>query len=275
MKPFRLLLIIFLVTFCTCRNAPLALVSLLTARSLVQSSPVKQATVNSFDLAVIRFFQGFSHKSRLADDFFRFFTYNNFFQGGVLLAAFWWLWYLPGDGQQSERRVKIILALLSSFIAIFFGRAVVHITPERLRPLDNPELSLVLPYGVNSGYVDHLSSFPSDHAVLFYSIATGLFLVSKRMGLLAFIYTTVFIVLTRVYFCYHYATDVLAGAIVGMSVTYFICQNLWFRKMGEKIYQFSVQKPQFFYPVFFLISYQLANLFEELRNAMVFFWRMV
>jgi len=231
--------------------------------------------VNSFDLGVIHFFQNYSHKSIVADDFFRFFTYNNFFQGGVLLMAFWWLWFLPGDQSEQERRSKIILALFSSLVAIFIGRVVVHVTPERVRPFINPQLSLVLPYGVQTDNVDHLSSFPSDHAVLFYSIVTGLFLVSKRIGIIALIYTSVFIILTRVYFCYHYATDVIVGGIVGFLTTYLICKNQWFQKIGREVYYFSKDNPQFFYPGFFLLSYQLANLFEELRSAMAFFWQII
>lgn len=180
---------------------------------------------------------------------------------------------MPGGLSDEQRRVKIILALLSSLVAIFIGRVVVHVTPERVRPFINPQLSLVLPYGVQTDNVDHLSSFPSDHAVLFYSIVTGLFLVSKRIGLMALLYTSVFIILTRVYFCYHYATDVIVGGIVGFLTTYIICKNQWLQKMGGEIYHFSKEKPQLFYPAFFLLSYQLANLFEELRSAMAFFWQ--
>jgi undecaprenyl-diphosphatase len=274
MRNPKILLLVLLAGFIACKNIPSFYVSGAAAQKnaeAVESISSNWTAVNSFDLSVINFFQKFSHKNEFIDNFFMFFTYNNFFQGGVLLIVFWWLWFLPDEEKQHDRRVKIILALISNFVAIFIGRIIVHVTPERLRPLNNPELSLVLPFGVHNNYVDNLSSFPSDHAVLFYSIATGLWIVSRRAGIGAFIYTSVFIILTRIYCCYHYATDVIAGAIVGIAVTYLICENLWAQRMGEKIYAVSRQKPQFFYPFFFVISYQLSNLFEELRNAMAFF----
>lgn len=68
-------------------NHPVQTASLMNAAK--ENQHPSWTGVNSFDLSVIHFFQNYSHKSVHADDFFRFFTYNNFFQGGVLLMAFW------------------------------------------------------------------------------------------------------------------------------------------------------------------------------------------
>ncbi len=61
-------------------------------------------------------------------------------------------------------------------------------------------------------------SFPSDHTVMAGAVAAGLFLVSRRLGLLAAI-AAVVMAFARVYVAAHYPWDVLAGLFVGAGVT--------------------------------------------------------
>jgi undecaprenyl-diphosphatase len=226
--------------------------------------------VNPFDLYIINICQKFSRTNQFVDELFVFISKHNSFKGGVIMIAFWWLWFPSIDEDKRTRRVKIIMSLLSGFVAILIARILVLSLPFRLRPINNPDLHLVLPYGTENMGLDELSSFPSDHAILFFAIATGLFFVSKKAGIIAFLYTIIFITFSRVYLCYHYATDVIAGAVIGILVSYFICHNRWMLKFGELLYGFSIKKPQFFYPVFFIITYALSNLFNDLRAAVSF-----
>jgi len=43
---------------------------------------------------------------------------------------------------------------------------------------------------------------PSDHSVLFYTLSTGLFIVSRRPWLFALVYTTLFTALPHIYLVY-------------------------------------------------------------------------
>jgi hypothetical protein len=56
------------------------------------------------------------------------------------------------------------------------------------------------------------SSFPSDHACLFFALATGLCLISPVIGGLALLHASLIVSLPRIYLGLHYPTDVLAGA---------------------------------------------------------------
>lgn len=227
-------------------------------------------SVTGFDMSVINIFQKFSKKNQFIDELMVFISKNSFFKGGLLLIVFWWLWFPPNHQDTSKRRVKIILGLLSGFFAIFIGRVLVLCMPFRVRPINNPDLHLMLPYGTDNIGLDKLSSFPSDHAVLFYAIATSIFLIARKAGIVAFIYTLVFITFSRVYLGFHYATDVIVGALIGISVSYFIFNNKFAQKIGEKIQSLSIRKSQFFYPAFFIISFELANLFEDMRASITF-----
>ncbi len=60
-------------------------------------------------------------------------------------------------------------------------------------------------------------SFPSDHAVMAGAVAAGLFLVSRRLGMLVAVAALV-MAFARVYVGAHYPADVLAGLLVGAAV---------------------------------------------------------
>lgn len=61
-------------------------------------------------------------------------------------------------------------------------------------------------------------SFPSDHAVMAGAVATGLLLVSRRLGLLAAA-AALLVAFARVYVAAHYPWDVAAGLLLGAAVT--------------------------------------------------------
>ncbi|MFJ9779048.1 phosphatase PAP2 family protein [Amycolatopsis sp. NPDC101161] len=61
-------------------------------------------------------------------------------------------------------------------------------------------------------------SFPSDHAVMAGAVAAGLFLVDRRLGVLAALAAAV-MAFSRVYIAAHYPQDVVAGLVVGAAVS--------------------------------------------------------
>jgi undecaprenyl-diphosphatase len=75
----------------------------------------------------------------------------------------------------------------------------------------------VLPHSVGLKAIEGWSSFPSDNACLFFGVAFCLLLVSRRAGILALAHTVVAVGFTRVYLGYHYPTDILGGAALGIG----------------------------------------------------------
>jgi undecaprenyl-diphosphatase len=109
------------------------------------------------------------------------------------------------------------------------------------------------------------SSLPSDHAVLFYALSAGMFFISGRTGVLAIVYTTLFLVFPRVYLGIHYPTDILLGAAIGIVVCLLCNLTVFNEKVSRPITVLSDSRPELFYPGFFLISYQIADMFENSR----------
>lgn len=265
------LILLLLLTFTAIGNQCIALANPdVTVKEIAGNKAWQQTGINNFDLPIIHFFQQFSQKSKTFDESIAFFAGSHLIKGGIIIAI-WWFWFLPLSPETINRRVMVILSLIAGFVALLIGRILVITLPYRIRPMNSPELHLTIPFGANFDGLAKMSSFPSDHAALFFALSTGLFLASKRLGLFAFLYTIFFISLTRIYLCYHFPSDVLAGAIIGIAAGYFVCTNNWMQKLAKNIYSFSEQKPQFFYPAFFLLNYQLIDLFNEIRDIAWFF----
>ena len=61
-------------------------------------------------------------------------------------------------------------------------------------------------------------AFASDHAVMAGAVTAGMFLVSRRLGLVAAA-AAVLMAFARVYIAAHYPIDVLAGLLLGAAVS--------------------------------------------------------
>ncbi len=193
---------------------------------------------------------------------------SHLLKGGILAAMFWWAWFRPATNQDADTerdRQRLFATLVGCVIAIALARGLALSLPFRVRPLHEAALGWVVPDGIAADNMESWSSFPSDHAVLFFEWATGLWWVSRRAGLLAYAHALLVICLPRLFLGIHYPTDLLAGAAMGVVVAA-VC-NLWLaqQRWVAAMVETARTRPQWFYPALFIFTYQAADLFDDCR----------
>ncbi|GFO55683.1 ion channel protein [Geomonas sp. Red276] len=223
--------------------------------------------MNFFDAGILHFLNHFAHHSWTFDFWVHWLTADDFQKGGVVALLLWWAWFLPAEDLQ-ENREKLICIAFAAVLAVIVSRVSSELLPLRPRPLHLPELHLQLPYTVSRTELMHWNSFPSDHAVLFYALVTGFFLVNRRIGIISFLYVTIFIIVPRMYLGFHYPTDIMAGGLLGAAVTYLCCLPKVRGKLVRPILSLSVSSPSLFYACCFFYTYQLACSFSWVNKTL-------
>jgi membrane-associated phospholipid phosphatase len=201
---------------------------------------------------------------------------NQLFKGGLFLAAYWWYWFIGGDERRRNNRRVIVGAIVGALVALICARALAEIMPFRVRPM----------YAVGIGYhapsidlemnMENWSAFPSDTATFWFAMSFGLFMLNRSVGIAAMVYSTLWMCLVRLYLGMHYPSDILAGAVIGISVAW-ATQKAFAARARSGVGQLAQRflswldsmerdRPRMFYAAAFLISFELTVMFDDVRN---------
>jgi undecaprenyl-diphosphatase len=221
--------------------------------------------IHEFDRAIIQFvIDHFSHSREMFYDIF-FLSGDHLFKGGVMIAMLWYTWFMQDDIENDRKRMYLVATILAAIFGMVISRSLTAILPFHQRPLFDITLHY-FDFPMEKYGFDKLSSFPSDHAVLFISLATGLFLVSRKIGLIAFAYVLLVILFPRIYLGYHWPSDIIAGGILGAGITTFFIKSEWIINLISKFTMPVLNKrPALFYAILFLVTYQIADMFDASR----------
>lgn len=215
------------------------------------------------DSALIRFLNQFAMRSRAFDMVVVEVANNNLLKGGVILALFWAAWF---DGRDRYRREILVCTIAAAFGALVVTRVLTVVLPFRERPLHTAALGFQAPYMADVGTLRGWSSFPSDHATLFAAMATGIWLASRRLGWIAVGWVAVMICLPRVYCGYHYPTDILVGALVGVAAAACALLPRLRGAIASRPLALADRSPAIFYAGMFILTEQMTELFDSART---------
>ena len=124
-----------------------------------------------------------------------------------MLVAGWWIARRNGD---PTRMAAALWAPLGTLLAVAVNQPLVALVHEQ-RPYDTLTGILILATPTTD------PGFPSDHATMVGAVAVGLFLVNRKLGLVAAL-AALLMAFSRVYIAAHYPLDVVAGLLLGAGV---------------------------------------------------------
>ena len=181
---------------------------------------------------------------------------------GPFVLAICWLWFDARPDQQRRREI-LVQAFAAAIIGLFVGRVLAWGLPFRERPEFRLDIGLLYPL---KSSLRTWSAFPSDHAVMAFSLATSLARLSPTLGLFGFLQAAIVICFPRLYFGLHHPSDVIGGGLIGIAIA---AAMAWVppRYTGQSsVINFERKQPAAFYTAGFFVLYEMMTMFEDLRS---------
>ncbi len=168
------------------------------------------------NIQIFYFFYNLSHKSNFFDWITVFIT-DTFDKIVLGLAACYIIyllsihpyWKIKNILEKIWIVITITTSILGAYIIAYILKIIVHAPRPFVIHTDVSPLVLETSY----------SSFPSGHATLFFALATILYFYDRRTGLIFFLFA-ILIAISRMVVGVHYPLDVLAGALLGMVISW-------------------------------------------------------
>jgi undecaprenyl-diphosphatase len=215
-----------------------------------------------FDRPTTRLINGVANRSwlfdYLTDASSKYFT----FSGAVLMAMIWYCWF---ENRDTERRVRVLVGTLASIGAGGISRFLQHELLNHPRPYYDAALGFQLPLNLDKPF-NNWNSFPSDHVTVFAGLTVVLYIARPSFVTYAILWTIV-VESFRNYIGAHYPSDLIAGAGLGAFAVW-ASQMSWPISAGKKVMRWEQSSPGLFYMIAFFLSYQIATLFNDIRQTL-------
>lgn len=162
--------------------------------------------MNSFDLSLYHFVNGFAGHYPLIDAIMKFVAKDALDIYAVLFILAWFA--LPKS--EENKRHALVVSFCAGVLALLINFAISHIwfRPRPIAVLPKGDYTQLIPHS-------HDASFPSDHTSGAYAFASGTWGKSAKWVSYSFTMVAVVTMIARVYVGVHWPTDVLASLVVG------------------------------------------------------------
>jgi len=236
---------------------------------------------------------GLAGRSWLFDSLVAFFQDNDLAKAGVVGGCFLAAWYgSKSDSGTSARRKILIATLVAAVFVITTTKVLSHtiflprpeIQSQKIYRLEGDQLIEMKRMPVRiplddtsqkdyrallSGDVEanDLGSFPSDHAGFFLVISLGIWLASRRLGLLALAWTCFVILAGKMIGAQHTPLDIAAGAAVAVAelaiIQYVLRKGFsrWLDKLSGLTLRYSALSSA----LIFLVAFEVSSTMIHVR----------
>jgi membrane-associated phospholipid phosphatase len=232
-------------------------------------------------------------RSWLFDSVVGFFQENDLAKAGVIGCCFLAAWYggKTNDGTNARRKILIgtliaaVLVITTTKVlskTIFLPRP--EIQSQKIFRLEGDQLVEMkrIPVRVpldESSQKDHrallsgdvetndLGSFPSDHAGFFLAISLGIWLASRRLGLIALGWTLFVILAGKMIGAHHTPLDIAGGAAVAIAELAFVQWALRKRLCGwlDRLSGWSLRYAALSSAIIFAVVFEVSSTLVHVR----------
>jgi len=214
-----------------------------------------------WEFPLVRALNHFAHHSMLLDRTMHALTTRDLLQGVPFVGLIWFLWFTSED---TAPRARLFVGTIAAACAGVLSRVIQLELPTHLRPLHQAQLGFVLPFGVEPEALNHFNSFPSDHGAVFFTLCAVIWRERPQLGMAAFGWAVI-IDFARVYEGYHFPSDVIGSIALGLLILY-LCRALHGARPVSRVLALAQHRAAWFYMTAFVMTYQIATLFDDLRE---------
>ena len=189
----------------------------------------------------------------------------------ALVIGIWEYGKIKNDLSANKRVLAILFSIVLTLAIIEIMNALIQ-SPRPVVVLESRIHSPIITSDTKSLWQDGWvrnpkhGSFPSDTVALLATIAVGLFLWNKAIGLLAIFFVVFAGILPRLYFGLHYPSDMLTGFLIAILSSLIVEKVKLFNFISEKLLAFQTRFPYVFGVFGFYLAYIIADKFILLRK---------
>lgn len=218
--------------------------------------------IDAVDSEIARWLNGFIARHGALADVALFVANTNLVKALPFLALLVMAWFAEPI---ARNRLIIVRGVLGVCIAIVLGRLLPVALPFRARPVHEASLDLLPIPGLHPEDLGGWSSFPSDHGTLFGALVGLGFALSRPAGWGLLLFATLAIWSERALLGYHYVSDLVAGAVIGLGCAA-LAQRLSATGAAARfILGQANARPALFWFLALLFLIQLADMFNPVR----------
>ena len=137
-----------------------------------------------------------------------------------------------------------------------------------IRPFLDPALGVPMPSWESAARWNHLNSFPSDTATLFFGLAMMVAMEKPRWGWAAFAWALLTTGLERIAFCYHFPSDIAAAAVLGPGVVYALASRPWLSGLAARVIAMFREHQSVLNTLFFIAMAEAYTAFSSVEKAL-------